>query len=146
MSLRFRLNPSFTLLAAYCTVHLAAVVAVAVSAFPVPLQISMILVLGTHTLLLGRRAILATRPVLVAVEFDDSDTLIELDNGRRVPVAVTDVYCTSWLQVVRFRRMTTNAGETFWLIVLPDSADADTRRQLRACLLALPLQGSVVTS
>lgn len=145
MSFRFTLNPSPALAAAYYAVHLAAGAAIATSALPAPVLIPALVILAAHALRLGRRALLATTPVLVAVGFDERDTLLELNNGRRVPVSVTDLYCTSWLQVVRFRHTAANAGETFWLLVLPDSADADTRRQLRACLLALPLQQSVAT-
>lgn len=102
--------------------------------------------LGLQATLLVRCALLKAGAALSAVEADATGTLLTLVNGRRIPVIVTDSYCSSWLQIVQFRRCSLNNKRSFWLIVLPDTTDADSRRQLRAWLLASPMQSAASTT
>jgi hypothetical protein len=139
MSFRFRPQPSRRLSALVYVLHLAAVLALNASALPWTGLAPMAMLLAMHATFTLRRVNLRDGRSIVVVDFDEADLLIELCNGRRIPVNVTDIYCTAWLQVARFSRKTKQAGVPFWLVVLPDGADADSRRQLRACLLTLPL-------
>ena len=131
---------SYGLAACYSAAHAAALIALVNSALPLPALLAMAAPLIAHGTGLLRRALLADADAPVAVYVDDTDTLLTLASGRRIPVFPSDVYCTSWLQVVRFRRQGTVVGPGFWLAVAPDSADTDSRRQLRAWLLSVPLR------
>jgi len=140
VAFRFRPQPSDSLFAMVCVLHLAAVLALHTSALPWYGLASVTMLLAIHATFMLRCVRLRSGRSIVVVDFDETDLLIELSNGRRIPVSVTDIYCIAWLQVIRFSRKTRQAGVPFWLVVLPGSADADSCRQLRACLLALPLR------
>gem|GEM_PF-3911928 len=144
MELQFRPGPSYCLAALYGLLHLAAVAALVASALPLPAQLVLILALSVHATLLIRGALLITGRRLTAVDADAGGILLAFGDGRRVPVVINSIYCTSWLQVVQFRRQSAIDRRTFWLIVLPDTADADSRRRIRAWLLAVPVQHSTM--
>lgn len=106
----------------------------------------MTLILGVHARLLIRQILLKTGSALTAVEADTSGILLLFGDGRRLPATIDTIYCTSWLQVVQFRRQAARNRRAFWLMVLPDTADADTRRRLRAWLLAVPVQRAALSA
>lgn len=146
MIFRFRSGPSCWLPVFYGVLHLAALFALVVSKLPLPVLLLIAPGLGRQVIQLVRCALQQSEAALSAVEADDTGILLTLVNGRRIPVTIAAVYCSSWLQVVQFRRRAARDREVFWLIVLPDTASADSRRQLRAWLLATPIQSDVMAT
>lgn len=144
MIFRFRSGPSCWLPLFYGVLHLAALVGLVVSKLPLPGLLLIAPALGLKTIQLVRCALQQSEAALSAVEVDDTGILLTLVNGRRIPVTIADIYCSSWLQVVQLRRRAARNREVFWLIVLPDTASADSRRQLRAWLLATPIQSAAM--
>lgn len=131
------------LLAALCSVvQVAAVTALISSALPLAAKLLMVAILTVHGIALLRRVLLTEGSAPVAVHVDNNDTLLELVNGRRIPVLPSTVYCIAALQIVHFRRQGSAAGPGFWLTVLPDSADLHKRRLLRTWLLTVPVQAT----
>lgn len=136
MELVFRAGPSYLLAALSSVLHLSAMMAIVVSAMPSNVKLLMMLLLSVNGFAQLRRATLRAGSAPTAVYVDDSGLLLELGSRRRVPVTISTVYCTSWLQVVGFHRRMDKPGLTYWLAVLPGSADPAARRWLRAWLLA----------
>lgn len=136
----FRSSPSYLLAALSGAVHMAALVAVMHSALPLTARLVMVLLLILHGAGLVRRALLVDGHVPAVIHVDESGILLELVNGRRIPVFLSDIYCVSCLQVVQFRRQGTATGPGFWLTALTDSAGQDSRRQWRAWLMSVPLR------
>lgn len=146
MSFRFRLRPSSCLPVFYGLLHVAALAALVVSKLPLPGLLLVIPGLGLQAIGLVYSALQQSETAMSAVDADETGILITLVNRRRIPVIITDVYCSSWLQVVQFRRCSARDRRVFWLIVLPDTANADSRRQLRAWLLATPIQSAATVT
>ncbi|MBC53950.1 MAG: hypothetical protein CMQ34_08975 [Gammaproteobacteria bacterium] len=142
----FRVRRSGLLAVFYGVMHLAAVAALLISALPrgAPLLIAPLLIV--HGIVLMRRATLADGNALAAVHVDDTDILLELVNGRRIPAQLSGIYCVTGLQVAHFRRQGRDTSPGFWLTVLPDSAGPHTRRQLRTWLLTVPLSLTSVST
>lgn len=136
----FRSAPSYLLAVLSCAVHMAALVALMHSDLPLAVRLLTVLLVILHGVGLVRHALLADGNVPAVIHVDESDILLELVNGRRIPVSLSDIYCVSSLQVVQFRRQGTGAGPGFWLTVLTDSAGQDSRRQWRAWLMSVPLR------
>ncbi|MEX0738004.1 MAG: hypothetical protein WD071_01550 [Pseudohongiella sp.] len=140
MGLRFCPEPSGALTGLYCALHMTAALAVVTSAVPAAGKVLLAVLLVVQAVAQLRHATLQADTAIVAVDFDVNDSLLELANGRRIPVVVSQIYCVPCLQVVRLQRRTKQADSFFSFVVFPDSADADTRRLLRACLLKLSLR------
>lgn len=138
MMFRFRSGPSRVLATFYGAVHLAAMFALLQSALPLAGLLLLLPWLAVHGTVLVRRALMVDGNTPAEVRADGTETLLELVNGRRIPVGMTGIYCTSWLQVVHFRRQGPGVG--FWLVLLADTSDIDTRRALRAWLLTVSLR------
>lgn len=133
-------RPSYLLALTCIGIHLAALLALLNSAVPLTGQLLLSTLLGLHGIAQVRRALLIGNGALSTVHVDETGILLELNNKRRIPVCPVDIYCTTALQVIRFRRQGTDSGSLFSLTVLADTTDADTRRQLRAWLLTAPLR------
>lgn len=146
MSFRFRSRPSRCLPLFYGLLYVAALAALVVSKIPLPGLLLIIPGLGLQAIGLVHSAWQQSETALSAVDADETGILITLVNRRRIPVIITGIYCSSWLQVVQFRRCSVRDRQVFWLIVLPDSANADSRRQLRAWLLATPIQSAATVT
>jgi len=136
----FRPGPSYLLALVCLAVHLAALLALIISSVPLTGQLMLSVLLGLHGIAQLRGALRVGDSALSALHVDETGVLLELNSKRRIPVCLVDVYCTTAIQVIRCRRQGRGNGSGFSLTVLPDTADADRRRQLRAWLLAVPLR------
>jgi hypothetical protein len=136
----FRPGPSWLLALACFAVHMAALQALFNSAVPLTGQLLLSALLGLHGVAQVRRALRVGDNALSTMHVDETGILLEFNNKRRIPVYAVGIYCTTAIQVIRFRRQGTDSGSVFCLSVLPDTTDADTRRQLRAWLLTAPLR------
>jgi hypothetical protein len=121
-------------------VHTAALLALLNSAVPLAGQLLLTALLGLHGTAQLRQALGVGASALSVLHVDETGVLLELNSKHRIPVCLVDVYCTSAMQVIRCRRQGAGSGSGFSLTVLPDTTDADTRRQLRAWLLTVPLR------
>ncbi len=135
----FCFNRSYGLAIFYGAVHVAALLALVASALPLPALLPMAALLIVHGAGLLRRALMADGDAPAVLYAEDTEVLLTLANGRKIPVTPWGIYCTSWLQVVHFRRRGTVTGPGFWLTVVAGSTDSDSHRLLRAWLLSTRL-------
>ena len=136
----FWARPSVLLRVGYYVLHGAAFVALAVSAVPVWLQVLLSVCLVLHLIKLLRCGLAGKGTGVVGVEADASETVIELCNRRRIPVAISELYCVPWCQIVKFHRKASSDKQPYYLVVLPDCCDTECRRRLRIWLLSVSLQ------
>lgn len=123
---QFRWQPSRYLLLVRGLLPCAGAIAIGLSGLP---ELSGWSVVSAATLLiLAWHAARCHRRQPVGLLAEDGKLTVELLDGRRVSVRAVQVYCLSWLQVLRLRCW---RGRSYTLVVAPDSADRGQRHRWR---------------